>query len=208
MRTIGSMTRTAFRAAMLAVLLTTSSAQGEVLIYTGTVQHLATSELPSVQKRKAYIVFDQSQKTFALMSWGKDIIGKRHDVPITTFLDYLTFPRSDGMDEDGYAFATAQATLGNPGGGGYRGIFIHGARVPLVISVTGAVKNVQPRAKVLTGVIAGAAVGLLGALSNYDGLTVKYDQQLTVEANGGNSSVDVAMAHLVGLVEAMGYVSK
>jgi hypothetical protein len=201
------MTRTVFGAAMLAVLLT-SSARAEVLIYTGTIQHLATSELPSVQKRKAYVVFDQFQKEFAVLSWGKDIIGKRHDVPISTFLDYLTFPRSDGMDEDGYAFATAQATLGTPGGGGYRGIFIHGARVPLVVSVTGNVKNIQPRAKTLTGVIAGSAVGLLGALSNYDGLTLKYDEKLTVEANGGNSSVDVAMAHLVGLVEAMGYVSK
>jgi len=207
-RTIEHVTRRALPAALLALLLTAPAAHAEVLIYSGTVQHLSTMDLPAAQKRKAYVVFDQGQKTFATMSWGKDIIGKRHDIPITTTLDYLTFSRSDGVDEDGYAFAFVQSTLGDPGGGGYRGMFFHGARVPLVVSMSGSVKNLEPAAKTLSGVIAGAAVGLLGGQLGYDAYALKYEQKLTIEANGGNSSVDVAMAHLVGLVEAMGYVNK
>lgn len=202
------MSRAALTAVLLAVLSTASSVRAEVLVYSGTIQHMLTIDSPSVQKRKAYVVFDQTHKSFAILSWGKDVIGKRHDVPVAMVLDYLMFARSDGVDEDGYAFATAQGTLGDPGGGGYRGMFFHGARVPVGVSMSGSVKNVQPRAKVLTGVVAGAAVGLLGAQSSYDAFSLKYQEKLTIEANGGNSSVDVAMAHLVGLVEAMGYVSK
>jgi hypothetical protein len=164
--------------------------------------------LPSAQKRKAYVVVDQFQKEFSLVSWGKDTIGKRHDFPVTSSIDFLPFQRSDGVDEDGYVFATAVRTFSDPSGGGYAGLFAHGVRVPVVVSVTGAVKNMQPRAKILAGTVASAAVTFLGTYDNYDAFTVKYDQKLTIEANGGGSSVTSAMMHLVGLLEATGYISK
>jgi hypothetical protein len=83
----------------------------------------------------------------------------------------------DGGLEDGFATTRAVGTFEGPSGGGYAAIFAHGTRVPLVVSVTGNVQNVQSRAKVLIGTNAGAA------------------------------TIDAAIAHLIGVLEAMGYVT-
>ena len=141
------------------------------------------------------------------MSYGRDPLGKHHDFPVVKDVDYLTFPRGDGKLEDAFATTTAQDTFTTPTGGGYSAIFIHGTRVPLVVSVSGAVKNVQARAKVLIGTNAGAATTILGAFYGQDTFTVKFDQKHTIEENGGGATVDAAIAHLVGVLEAMGYVT-
>ena len=85
---------------------------------------------------------------------------------------------------------------------------MHGVRVPLVVSITGDVKNLQSRAKVLGGSNAGAATTILGAFYRYDSFSVAYNQKRTVEANGAGFTATTAIAHLVGVIEAMGYVSK
>jgi hypothetical protein len=189
----------------LAVLLAAPCARAEVLIYYGSLQRLGTRNSPPRQKRKVYVVVDQNQKQFAIMSWGKDVLGKTHDFPQPTSIDFVQFPSDDGL-EDGYAFTTALSNFDSLGG--YSALFMHGTEVPVVVSVSGTLKNVQPRAKTLVGTNASAATTIFGAYYNYDSFTVKYDQTLTVEANGGGSSVAVAMTHLVGLVEAMGYTSQ
>lgn len=192
----------------LVLLVHASSASAEVLVYSGTVQHLATGDDPSSQSRKTYVVVDQFNKRIGFMSWGRDAIGKQHDVPDIRNIDYLGFPRGDGLVEDGYASATALGTFTGVGGGGYAGLFIHGPQAPLVVSIAGTVKNIQPRAKVLTGTDAGAATTFLGAFYTCNTYKVAFDQKLTVQANGADDTVDSAMAQLVGLVEAMGYVAR
>jgi hypothetical protein len=191
----------------LALLLAAPCARAEVLIYYGSLLRLSTRDSPPTQKRKVYVVVDQNQKQFAILSWGKTVLGKHHDFPQPTSIDFLQFPSDDGL-EDGYAFTTSQPTFDGPSGGGYSSMFLHGTEVPVIVSVSGTLKNVQPRAKTLIGTNASAATTFLGAYYNYDSFTVKYAQQLTVEANGGGSSVAIALAHLVGLVEAMGYSSE
>ena len=190
-----------------ALLLTASGARAEVLVYSGSLQRLATRNDPPAQKRKAFVVVDQFQKKIAIVSYGRDPLGKHHDFPVVQDVDYLTFPRGDGKLEDGFATTTALGTFEGPSGGGYSAIFAHGTRVPLVVSVSGDVQNVQSRAKVLIGTNAGAATTILGAFYGQDTFTVKFDQKRTIEENGAGATVDAAIAHLVGVLEAMGYVT-
>ena len=195
--------------AVVALLALVSSVRAEVLVYAGTVRRLATGDEPSAQKRKTYVVVDQFQKRIAVMSWGRDPLGKRHDFPDIQNVDYLTFARSDGTGlEDGFATATANGTFSAPTGGGYGSIFLHGLQVPVTIAVNGATKIVQPRAKVLTGHVAGAATTIFGAFYSEDQYAVKLDAKHTIQANGAGQSVDAAMAQLVGEVEAAGFVEK
>src|SRR5262249_34451468 len=142
------------------------------------------------------------------LSWGKDVIGKRHDFPLIDHVDYFIFPRTDGEIEDGYAVSQVIGTFNGVSGGAYSGIFIHGVRVPVVISVIGDVKNTQDRAKVLVGSNAAGATTILGPLYRYDSFNVKLNSKETIAANGFGSTIDAVVAHLVGVVESMGYVSK
>ena len=195
--------------AVVALLALVSSVHAEVLVYSGTVRRLATGDEPSAQKRKTYVVVDQFQKRIAVMSWGRDPLGKRHDFPDVRNVDYLTFPRSDGTGlEDGFATATAIGTFTGVGGGGYGSVFLHGLQVPVTIAVNGDTKIVQPRAKLLTGHVAGAATTILGAYYSEDEYTVKLDGKHTIQANGAGQTVDAAMAQLVGEIEAAGFVEK
>lgn len=206
-RTIESV-RPRLSLAALLVLLVAPCARAEVVVYFGTVQHFAVNDDPVVQSRKTYVVVDRFQKRVGLMSYGRDVIGKRHDSPEIDNVDFLPFPRGDGQTEDGFAIAVAQGSFSAVGGGGYAGLFLHGLEVPVAISVSGTTENVQPRAKVLTGTNAGAGVSILGGLYRCDIYKVTFNKKLTIEANGANDTVDTAMAHLVGLLEAAGYVSK
>jgi hypothetical protein len=206
-RTIDGVKRT-LSLVLLAALLLAPCAHAEVIVYFGKVQRLATGDDPPVQKRKAFVVVDQFQKKVAIVTYGRDVIGKRHDFATVEDVDYFTFPRTDGKEEDGFAIATVQGSFSGPSGGGYSGLFLHGARVPLVVSVSGDVKNLQPRAKLLTGTNAGAATTFLGAFYRADSFNVAYNQKRTIEANGAGSTAAAAIAHLVGVIEAMGYVSK
>jgi hypothetical protein len=192
----------------LALVLAAARAHAEVLVYSGSVQRLATSDDPSVQKRKAFVVVDQFQKKFVLVSYGRAAIGKRHDFAAVEDVDFFTFPHADGKLEDGFAATTAQGSFQGQSGGGYSAIFLHGTEVPLVVSVTGDVKNIQARAKVLTGTTAGAATTILGAFYRQDSIKVKFDQKRTIEENGAGSTAAAAIAHVVGVLEAAGYVSK
>jgi hypothetical protein len=189
-------------------LLAPATTFAEVLVYQGTVQHLETNDDPPIQRRKAFVVVDQNQRRGAFMTWGRDVLGKRHDFPTIGPLDFVPFPRTDGVLEDGFATATAIRTFTDPAGGGYSTIFLHGPRVPVVIAVSGDTKVVQPRAKVLVGTNAGAATTILGAFYRFESYKLKLNEKLTIEANGGGSSVDVEMTHLVGVVEAMGFVEE
>ncbi len=191
----------------LVLLSIASTVHAEVLVYAGSLQRLATGDDPAAQKRKAFVVVDQFQKKIVIVSYGRDPLGKHHDFPVVEAVDYLAFPRGDGQLEDGFATTTAQNTFESPTGGGYSAIFIHGTRVPLVVSISGDVKNVQARAKVLTGLHAGAATTILGAFYGQDSLTVKFDQKRTIEENGAGSTVDAAIAHVVGFLESKGYVT-
>jgi hypothetical protein len=188
---------------LLAALVLVPRAHAEVVVYFGKVQRLATGDDPPVQKRKAYVVVDQFQKKVAVVTYGRDVIGKRHDFATVEDVDYFTFPRTDGKQEDGFATATVLGSFSGPSGGAYAGVFLHGARVPLVVSVSGDVENLQPRAKVLTGGNAGAATTILGAFYRYDSFNVVYNKKRTIEANGAGSTAAAAIAHLVGVLEAM-----
>ena len=190
------------------LLLSSARSHAEVLVYSGTVQRLATSDVPPAQNLKTFVVVDQNQRRAGFLTWGRDALGKRHDFPAIGALDYVTFPRTDGGSEDGFATATATDTFTSPSGGGYSGVFLHGPRVPVTIAVIGATKQVQPRAKTLVGSDAGAATTFLGGIYRYDSYKLKLSEKLTVEANGGGSTVDQEMTHLVGVVEAMGFVEK
>lgn len=201
--------KTSALAFLAGLFLLVPSVHAEVLVYSGTVRRLATGDEPSAQKRKTYVVVDQFQKRVGVMSWGRDVIGKRHDFPDIRAVDYVTFPRSDGTGlEDGFATATANGTFTGPTGGGYGSVFLHGLQVPVTIAVNGDAKIVQPRAKLLTGHVAGAATTILGAFYSEDQYTVKLDVKRTVQANGAGQSVDAAMAQLVGEIEAAGFVEK
>ncbi len=193
---------------MLLLLTLAPAAGAEVLVYSGKVQRLMTNDIPPLQTRKTYLVLDQIQRKFCVLSWGKDVIGKRHDFPIIDNLDYFVFPRSDGKIEDGYAVAQATRTFNDLSGGAYAGIFLHGVRVPVTISVIGDVKNVQDRAKALVGTNAAGATTILGPLYRFDAFNVKLNEKETIAANGFGSTIDAVVAHLVGVVESMGYVSK
>jgi len=206
-RTIGGVPKHLLLA-VFALLLIASSVRAEVLVYSGSLQRLATGDDPSGQKRKVFVVVDQFQKKVAILSYARDVIGKRHDFPTVDDIDYLTFPRTDGKQEDGFAIATSLGSFLGPSGGGYSGTFLHGLRVPVVVSVTGDVKNFQPRAKVLIGTTAGAATTILGAFYRYDSFSVTFNQKHTIEENGAGATAAAAIAHLAGVVEAMGYVSK
>lgn len=194
--------------ALVALLSSAAAVPAEVLVYSGSVDRFASGDVPPVQKLKAFVVLDQFQRRGAFLTWGKDALGKRHDFPSIGPLDYLTFPRSDGGDEDGFATAAASATFTTPTGGGYTAVFLHGPRVPATIGVVGNTKIVQPRAKKLVGSNAGGATTFLGAYYRYETYKLKLNEKLTIQANGSSSTVDQAIANLVGIVEAMGFVEK
>jgi hypothetical protein len=192
----------------LAAAFIAQTSRAEVEVYFGTVRRTANQDDPVREGRKAYVVVDRNQKRIGVVTYGRDSLGKRHDFPTIINIDFLEFGRSDGKVEDVFAFAKALNSFGDPGGGGYNSVFLHGKQVPVIVSVSGTTKNVQPRAGTLTGTISGAAVTILGTIFNQDTFTVTFHQKRTVEANGGASTVDTTIQHLVGVIEALGYVSK
>jgi hypothetical protein len=192
----------------LAAALVTPTSRAEVEVYFGTVKRTANRDDPANEGRKAYIVVDRNQKRIGVVTYGRDSLGKRHDFPTITNVDFLEFGRDDGKVEDVFAFAKVTNSFSDPGGGGYNAVFLHGRQIPVIVSVSGTTKNVQPRAGKLTGTIAGAAVTLFGPLFNQDTFAVTFNQKRTVEANGGASTVDATIQQLVGVIEALGYVSK
>jgi hypothetical protein len=192
----------------LATALIAPTSRAEVEVYFGTVRRIANQDDPVKEGRKAYVVVDRNQKRIGVVTYGRDSLGKRHDFPTITNVDFLEFGRSDAKVEDVFAFAKAIDSFGAPGGGGYNAVFLHGRQVPVVVSVSGLTKNVQPRAGTLTGTIAGAAVTILGTVFTQDTVAVTFHQKRTVEANGGASTVDTTIQHLVGVIEALGYVVK
>ena len=193
-------------AAVFACFVVALPARAEVLVYGGNLQRFSSGDDPALQKRKAFLVVDQDHGKFSIVSYGRSKLGQHHDFPAVNDIDYLAFPRGDGGVEDGFATTINDGLFTGVGGGGYGATIVHGTRVPLVISVTGDVKNVQPRAKVLTGTNFGAATTLFGAFYNQDTFTVKFDQTRTIEENGAGSTVDAAIAHVVGFLESKGYV--
>ena len=58
----------------------------------------------------------------------RDATGKHRDVADVQNIDYLAFPRGNGIDEDYYMDTSKQDTFTHLGGGGYSAYVVHGKR--------------------------------------------------------------------------------